>query len=132
MEGEDFMYMYVRITCVCVCACVCVCVCVRACVCVCVRACVCVRVCMFVCVCVRVHACGTCVCVIVCLFISLCLSIFQSVHPSLCRSPQPSRPSVCADYEGSFKWSEYLRQPGLVPAPAHMFTEVRTHVYTVY
>ena len=35
-------------------------------------------------------------------------------------------------HTGDFKWSEYLRQPGPVPAPAYLFTEVYTYYVTLY
>ena len=39
--------------------------------------------------------------------------------------------SSCSGHEGRFKWSEYLCQPGPVPALAHIFTEVVTTGHTV-
>ena len=60
---------------------------------------------------------------------SLPPSLPPSFPPSLPFSLPPSfppsfPPSLPDPDSGRFKWSEYLRQPGPVPAPAHFFTEV--------
>ena len=34
-------------------------------------------------------------------------------------------------YQGHFKWNEYLNDPNINPAPAHIFTAVSSYHYVI-
>ena len=70
-------------------------------------------VCVCVCVCARARACvHVCVCVCVCVWSVVIVHVY-----------------MCSGHSGPFKWSQYLQQPGPIPAPAHLFTQVCTCIY---
>ena len=67
-------------------------------------------------------------------FAHACMYMYMYVHMHACTCAYTC---TCvyllfiAGHVGSFKWSVYLHQPGPVPAPAHLFTEVCIIMYRI-
>ena len=73
---------------------------------------------------------GVCVCVCVCVCACVCACVRACVRACVCVwSVVIVHVYMCSGHSGPFKWSQYLQQPGPIPAPAHLFTQVCTCIY---